>query len=120
MGSSHVVAGERDFGKEITAQHKDCEARYELYAICVHLGSSMQSGHYIAYVNAATSLDNERWYTISDSHVSKCSRKEVLEAEAYIAFYRREGLVADVSESEPEEKPCAGDGGDSDSSSSSD
>mmetsp|Transcript_29339 Transcript_29339/g.46854 ORF Transcript_29339/g.46854 Transcript_29339/m.46854 type:complete len:857 (+) Transcript_29339:128-2698(+) len=69
------------------------DARYELYGVCVHLGQTMQSGHYIAYVNAGPSLEKEKWYNISDAHVSKCSRQDALQAAAYVAFYRREGLV---------------------------
>jgi len=74
--------------------------RYELYGVCVHLGSSSNGGHYIAYVNIGCSLASEKWYSISDSQVSKSSRATALEAEAYVAFYRREGVL---KESEPPE-----------------
>mmetsp|Transcript_57745 Transcript_57745/g.114560 ORF Transcript_57745/g.114560 Transcript_57745/m.114560 type:complete len:781 (-) Transcript_57745:155-2497(-) len=85
--------------------------RYELYGICVHQGNSMQSGHYVAYVNGGPSLEKEAWFGISDARLWKCGREEVLKAEAYIAFYRHEGLVsstphvaADASPEEPDEK----------------
>jgi len=65
--------------------------RYELYALCEHQGATMQSGHYIAYVNSGPSLECEQWQGISDARVWKCTRAEVLGAEAYVAFYRREG-----------------------------
>jgi len=85
--------------------------RYELYGICVHQGSSMQSGHYVAYVNGGPSLEKEAWFGISDARLWKCGRDEVLKAEAYIAFYRQEGLVSsmplaavDTLPQEPDEK----------------
>eukprot|EP00971_Amphidinium_carterae_P043737 860842-Amphidinium_carterae.1 len=62
---------------------------YELYAICEHKGETMQEGHYIAFVNSGPSLEEEDWYSISDSKMAKCARTEVLEAEAYVAFYRK-------------------------------
>eukprot|EP00747_Dinoflagellata_sp_TGD_P130962 gnl/TRDRNA2_/TRDRNA2_174896_c2_seq1.p1 gnl/TRDRNA2_/TRDRNA2_174896_c2~~gnl/TRDRNA2_/TRDRNA2_174896_c2_seq1.p1 ORF type:complete len:813 (-),score=213.57 gnl/TRDRNA2_/TRDRNA2_174896_c2_seq1:49-2418(-) len=67
---------------------------FELYGMVVHEGSSMQSGHYVAYVNAGTSLEAEDWVCISDAQVSKCKREKALEAEAYVAFYRRKGVSA--------------------------
>jgi len=88
--------------------------RYELYGICVHQGNSMQSGHYVAYVNGGPSLEKESWFGISDARLWKCGRDEVLKAEAYIAFYRQEGLVSsmppaavDTSPEEPDEKSGA-------------
>lgn len=80
--------------KELPPKDESFQPKYELYALCVHQGSSLQSGHYIAYVNAGCSLETESWYNISDTHVSRCSRQDALNAEAYIAFYRREGLHA--------------------------
>jgi len=67
---------------------------YELYGICVHQGATMGSGHYIAFVNSGPSLEKEDWLGLSDTKVWACSRAEVLKAEAYVAFYRRMGLVA--------------------------
>merc|ERR1712151_367165 len=72
--------------------------RYELYATCVHQGSSMKGGHYVAYVNSGPSLEKEKWFSISDSRVSSSSRAEMLRAEAYVAFYRREGSLADFAD----------------------
>jgi len=81
--------------------------RYELYGICVHQGNSMQRGHYVAYVNGGPSLEKESWFGISDARLWKCGRDEVLKAEAYIAFYRQEGLVPNeppvVANASPEE-----------------
>mmetsp|Transcript_24639 Transcript_24639/g.82488 ORF Transcript_24639/g.82488 Transcript_24639/m.82488 type:complete len:707 (-) Transcript_24639:112-2232(-) len=68
--------------------------RYELYGLCVHQGSSMKAGHYVAFVNGGPSLEKERWYGISDARTWKCNREEVLKAEGYVVFYRREGTGA--------------------------
>ncbi|CAE7563898.1 usp16 [Symbiodinium sp. CCMP2592] len=64
-------------------------SRFEIYGICVHKGGSLQSGHYIAFINVGPSLAEEKWYGASDTHVWSCSRSEVLEAQAYVAFYRK-------------------------------
>lgn len=71
--------------------------RYELYGLCVHQGSSMKGGHYVAYVNSGPSLEQEKWFCISDANCKGCDRAEVLKAEAYVAFYRREGLAAELA-----------------------
>lgn len=94
-----------DSPKDIPPTVGSSQSTYELYAICVHLGSSLQSGHYIAYVNAGPSLAREKWYTISDGSVSKCSREDALKAEPYVAFYRRHGLI---SKDESEDAGSAG------------
>ena len=31
----------------------------ELYAVCAHLGGSMERGHYVAFVNLGPTLDEE-------------------------------------------------------------
>ena len=41
--------------------------RYRLYAVLVHEGGSLHSGHYYAYVRAATGI----WYLFDDSKVSQ-------------------------------------------------
>lgn len=64
-------------------------SRFEIYGICVHKGGSLQSGHYIAFINVGPSLAEEKWYGASDTHVWSCPRSDVLEAEAYVAFYRK-------------------------------
>jgi len=78
-----------DLGTRSDRDHdSQSSLRYELYGICVHQGASMQSGHYVAYVNSGPSLEHEQWFAISDAKVWMCDRAEVLKQEAYIAFYR--------------------------------
>lgn len=71
--------------------------RYELYGICVHQGSSMKGGHYVAYVNAGPTIERENWFGVSDAKVWQCNRAEVLKQEAYVAFYRREDCAAEAA-----------------------
>eukprot|EP00928_Gymnodinium_smaydae_P090377 TRINITY_DN7418_c2_g1_i1.p1 TRINITY_DN7418_c2_g1~~TRINITY_DN7418_c2_g1_i1.p1 ORF type:complete len:924 (-),score=210.01 TRINITY_DN7418_c2_g1_i1:79-2850(-) len=82
---------------QLPSASSDVRPRYELYGVCVHLGSTLQSGHYIAYVNTGPSLAKEKWYNISDASVKKCTREDALKAEAYVAFYRREDLAASAT-----------------------
>lgn len=93
-----------------TASTSTPSLRYELYGICVHQGATMHSGHYVAYVNGGASLESEAWFGISDARIWTCTRSEVLKAEAYIAFYRREGMSeARVDAREPRESSVVGD-----------
>ena len=63
---------------------------YRLYGIVSHSGS-LNGGHYIAYVQRRdVDGDNtDRWYCISDSHVSHVRLDSVLNAQPYILFYQR-------------------------------
>ena len=56
---------------------------YSLYAVIVHEGSSMGSGHYVCYAKAANSL----WYCFNDCSVRQVSEKHVLTQSAYILMY---------------------------------
>ena len=48
----------------------------------------MSGGHYIAYT--AFQHEGERhWFYFSDSHIKKVSESKVLQAEAYLLFYKR-------------------------------
>ena len=48
----------------------------------------MNGGHYIAYVKHNIN-GKETWFYFSDSHYSQCTLKDVLGAQAYIAFYEK-------------------------------
>jgi len=96
--ASHLAPGSNTPGSFLTEQNDNLfeggsSLRYELYAICVHEGASMQSGHYVAYLNAGPSLEQEDWYCVSDMTVTGSSREIVLKKEAYVAFYRRGGCM---------------------------
>ena len=44
--------------------------RYDLYAVLVHAGHSVHSGHYYCYVRGG----NGMWYICDDAHVSQVGR----------------------------------------------
>lgn len=58
---------------------------YELYALTNHYGG-MGSGHYTAHIKL---LDENRWYSFDDSHISLINEEDVKSAAAYVLFYRR-------------------------------
>ena len=79
---------------------------YGLYAVVVHHGSSLYSGHYVSYVKTRpkkeednlddeqcrTKFDNDyctkgQWHLANDTFVCKCKFKEVKDVEAYMLFY---------------------------------
>lgn len=62
---------------------------YELYAVCAHLGGSMERGHYVAFINVGASLKEESWFLLDDAKCVPVRREDALKVEAYIAFYRR-------------------------------
>lgn len=62
------------------------DARYQLQAFVVHEGSSMHSGHYIAYVKL-----KGKWKKYDDSTVSNLTvaEAEMAAQKAYLYFFRR-------------------------------
>ncbi|XP_050388033.1 ubiquitin carboxyl-terminal hydrolase 5 isoform X1 [Argentina anserina] len=58
---------------------------YELYALTNHYGN-MGSGHYTAHIKL---LDEDRWYSFDDSHISPINEEDVKSPAAYVLFYRR-------------------------------
>ncbi|KAG5503403.1 hypothetical protein JKF63_05541 [Porcisia hertigi] len=69
-----------------TAKRPDCQ--YELNAVCVHEGRSIDYGHY--YTLAKSS--NGMWYEFNDSHVSRLSEDQLQRAQAYMLFYSRKPI----------------------------
>ena len=69
------------------------KVKYNLTGIVVHHGNSTHSGHYIAFVKAP----NGQWYEMDDSSVSVCQTKRLLQQQAYILFYSRDGPKESVN-----------------------
>jgi len=63
--------------------HKNREAKYNLYGLVVHCGSSAKSGHYIAYAK-----HNGSWCCFNDQDVRQVKEQQVLREEAYLLFYQ--------------------------------
>ncbi|OLN85324.1 Ubiquitin carboxyl-terminal hydrolase 4 [Colletotrichum chlorophyti] len=78
---------------------QDIQADYECYAIVVHMGTKITSGHYICYVRDTS--DSQLWYKISDERVqsftfdgirhNSSSQKMLKDGDAvpYMVFFRR-------------------------------
>ncbi|CAF1472222.1 unnamed protein product [Adineta steineri] len=65
----------------------DQSLNYRLYAVLVHVGSSMHSGHYYSYVRSP----NNRWYKADDTTMTQCDLNQVLTQHgAYILCYIKE------------------------------
>ncbi|WMV40544.1 hypothetical protein MTR67_033929 [Solanum verrucosum] len=65
------------------------EMKYDLYAITVHSGPSISSGHYYSFIRCAP---NE-WYKFNDEQVVFVEEDFVLAQEAYIMFYARRSTL---------------------------
>src|SRR5262249_35008492 len=63
---------------------------YSLYAVLVHAGHSVHSGHYYCFVKAANGL----WFMMDDSSVRQVGLSHVLEQKAYMLCYQRTSLDA--------------------------
>lgn len=68
---------------ELQAKHSNMFCR--LFAVIVHAGKNSHSGHYISYVR---NLAKNEWWKMDDARVTVASVREVMEAEAYMLFYR--------------------------------
>jgi hypothetical protein len=68
---------------ELQEKHKNMFCR--LFAVIVHAGKNSHSGHYLAYVR---NIAMNEWWKMDDARVTAASESEVLQAEAYILFYR--------------------------------
>lgn len=68
---------------ELQEKHKNMFCR--LFAVIVHAGKNSHSGHYIAYVR---NIAVNEWWKMDDGRVTAASVSEVLQAEAYMLFYR--------------------------------
>eukprot|EP00043_Microstomoeca_roanoka_P007322 m.70540 g.70540 ORF g.70540 m.70540 type:complete len:1110 (-) comp13779_c1_seq1:178-3507(-) len=61
----------------------DCN--YTLYAVLVHAGYSLSSGHYACYVKGP----NNVWYSVDDDDLRFSKEQEALDQAAYMLFYTR-------------------------------
>ena len=82
---------------------------YGLYAVVVLQGSTLGSGHYIAYVKIRPTEEKSlekageyqngdydanyckkgQWYFTSDTYIKPCTFEEVKKSKAYMLFYER-------------------------------
>lgn len=69
--------------ESLQLKHKNMYCR--LFAVVVHAGKNSHSGHYIAYVR---NVGKNEWWKMDDARVTRASAMEVMNAEAYMLFYR--------------------------------
>eukprot|EP01043_Picozoa_sp_COSAG02_P001502 COSAG02_NODE_32_length_50374_cov_46.674013_16_plen_1007_part_00 len=76
---------------------------FSLCGVVVHHGYSVHSGHYIAYVKAP----NQMWFQMDDEDVSQVKKATVLQQQAYLLFYKREGWTPPAPASRAEQEASA-------------
>ena len=64
----------------------DNTAKYKLFAIANHIGSSIHSGHYTAYCR---DVNSNNWFCYNDSNVSPISEANIVSNNAYVLFYQK-------------------------------
>jgi len=69
--------------EELQAKHSNMFCR--LFAVIVHAGKNSHSGHYISYVR---NIAKNEWWKMDDARVTVAPISEVMNAEAYMLFYR--------------------------------
>uniref|UniRef100_A0A7N0TAV1 Ubiquitin carboxyl-terminal hydrolase n=1 Tax=Kalanchoe fedtschenkoi TaxID=63787 RepID=A0A7N0TAV1_KALFE len=68
-------------------QEHNVDLMYDLYAVIVHMGSTLSTGHYYCFVRSSSNT----WHEFDDSTVTGVSESHVLSQEAYILFYAKQG-----------------------------
>mmetsp|Transcript_1565 Transcript_1565/g.4678 ORF Transcript_1565/g.4678 Transcript_1565/m.4678 type:complete len:730 (-) Transcript_1565:352-2541(-) len=69
--------------EEMQAKHSKVFCR--LFAVVVHAGKNSHSGHYVSYVR---NISKNEWWKMDDARITLASVSEVMNAEAYMLFYR--------------------------------
>eukprot|EP00966_Prymnesium_polylepis_P326563 7382477-Prymnesium_polylepis.1 len=69
---------------------------FDLCAVVVHAGATIESGHYYAYVR-----DGQRWLKCNDKIVESVMWETVAEAEAYVLIYQKAVTSAGAGASVP-------------------
>ena len=72
---------------------------YDLVGVVKHIGSTIGSGHYIAFCK----LDG-KWHEFNDKIVRPVDAKDVVSKDAYVLFYEEKEEAAEVKEEEQEER----------------
>lgn len=69
------------------------ESKYDLYAVCYHQGTTLETGHYTA---ACLNPYDQQWYRFDDQRVSHVPNErveeDIINDEAYMLFYQRRKL----------------------------
>ena len=79
---------ELDLGPSTSSRERSV---YRLFAVLVHAGRSVNSGHYFCFTKSPAGV----WLECDDSSVHHASERTVLSQKAYMLFYVRESAVAE-------------------------
>ena len=71
------------------------ETHYNLTGIIVHIGHSIDSGHYVSY----SKCSNGMWYFADDDLVKQVSFSKVLDQVPYLLFFSKQPIIGQVSSS---------------------
>lgn len=63
----------------------NCNTKYSIFAIIVHTGRSIRSGHYISFIKRFN-----KWYFCDDESVSESTEDKILVDNSYLLFYRQD------------------------------
>ena len=74
----------KEFNNEYITDGNGQQMSYRLTGMIRHTGSSIGSGHYIAYV-----LVDGRWYEANDELMTEVSWQTVRTLQVYMLFYER-------------------------------
>ena len=76
------------FPEELTIRYtvdgNEYHTLYRITGIIIHSGSSIEEGHYFAYVRV-----DEKWFRISDDNVTAVRWQTVRRKKAYMLFYQK-------------------------------
>jgi len=66
---------------------------YDLYGIVQHHGATLTAGHYVATIRDDAAND---WKLFNDAAIHSIKEDEVVDKSAYVLFYMREDMKADM------------------------
>jgi len=73
-----------DLKRFMTQYSQDSNTEYNLYAVIVHYGSTVFSGHYVAFVKI-----EDVWWLFDDTECVEVDSSLVLKQNAYMLFYQK-------------------------------
>ncbi|KAI1340175.1 hypothetical protein F5Y15DRAFT_50465 [Xylariaceae sp. FL0016] len=79
----------QESGDKAPAGNGDLPAKFQLQSIVCHKGTSVHSGHYVAFVRKIVDTEVPKWVLFNDEKVVEASDIEEMKKTAYIYFFNR-------------------------------